>query len=169
VRLKRLLILLLSLTLLAAACGGDDDDSASSTDKSTTTAADSGPDLGSLSATLNGSGSSFQNNLELAAIDAFTSDASGVTINYNSVGSGQGKTDLANQVTDFAGSDSLVKDPDKAAFKGGEFLYFPIAGGPVTVSYNLKGVDNLQLSAGTLAGIMQGVFESDRQTSCSLP
>lgn len=152
---KRLLLLLIPLSLLAAACGGDDD-SASSAGKTATTAAGTGADLGSLSATLNGSGSSFQNNLELAAIDAFTSDASGVTINYNSVGSGQGKTDLANQVTDFAGSDSLVKDTDKTTFKGGDFLYFPIAGGPVTVSYNLKGVDKLQLSAGTLAGIMQG-------------
>jgi phosphate transport system substrate-binding protein len=160
--LARLLVVLIALTLVAAACG-DDDDNASTTGKTTTTAAGAattdttagGEDLSSLSATLNGSGSSFQNNLELAAIDAFTADASGVTINYNSVGSGQGKTDLANQVTDFAGSDSLVKPEDKGSMKGGDFLYFPIAAGPVTVSYNLKGVD-LQLSAGTLAGIMQG-------------
>jgi phosphate transport system substrate-binding protein len=151
--LKRPLIILLPLALLAGACGGDDDDSAS-TDSSTITA--DGADLSDLRGTLNGSGSSFQNNLELAAIDAFTVDASGVTINYNSVGSGQGKTDLANQVTDFAGSDSLVKDEDRTTFKGGDFLYVPIAGGPVTVSYNLKAVDALQLSAGTLAGIMQG-------------
>jgi phosphate transport system substrate-binding protein len=153
VRTRRLFLLVLPLALLAVACGADG--RASSTGNPTT-AADTGADLGSLSATLNGSGSSFQNNLELAAIDAFASDASGVTINYNSVGSGQGKTDLANQVTDFAGTDSPVQDRDKATFRGGDFLYFPIAGGPVTVSYNLKGVDKLQLSAGTLAGIMQG-------------
>jgi len=159
-RFVRLLVLLLALTLLAAACGGDDDDdgSASAGDDTATTAAsnDGGADLSSLTGTLNGSGSSFQNNLELAVIDAFTADASGVTINYNSVGSGQGKTDLANQVTDYAGSDSLVKDEDMSTFKGGDFLYFPIAAGPVTVSYNLDGVDDLQLSPGTLAGIMQG-------------
>jgi phosphate transport system substrate-binding protein len=155
------MLILLPLALLAGACGGDD--SSSKADSSTTTAGGdtaTTADLGSLSATLNGSGSSFQNNLELAWIDAFTADASGVTINYNSVGSGQGKTDLANQVTDFAGSDSLVKDPDKATFKGGDFLYVPIAAGPITVSYNLKDVDGLQLSAATLAGIMQGDITS---------
>ena len=155
-RLVRLLALLIGLTLIAAACGDDDDSASTTGDSSSTTAGDSGgANMADLTGTLNGSGSSFQNNLELAAIDAFTADASGVTINYNSVGSGQGKTDLANQVTDFAGTDSLVKDEDKATFKGGDFLYFPIAAGPVTVSYNLKDVA-LQLSPGTLAGIMQG-------------
>ena len=34
-----------------------------------------------------------------------------------------------------------------------EFLFFPTVAGPITVSYNLSGVDNLQLSAETLAGI----------------
>jgi phosphate transport system substrate-binding protein len=155
--MKRLLLLLVPLALLGAACGGDD---SASTDSSATTAGGKGgADVANLNATLNGSGSSFQNNLELAEIDAFTADAAGVTINYNSVGSGQGKTDLANQVTDFAGTDSLVKDADKASFKGGDYLYFPIAAGPITVSYNLKGVD-LQLSAATLAGIMQGDITS---------
>jgi phosphate transport system substrate-binding protein len=158
-RLVRLLALLLGLTLIGAACGGSS--SKSSAGSTTTAGGDTsttakGGDLSALSATLNGSGSSFQNNLELAEIDAFTTKASGVTINYNSVGSGQGKTDLANQVTDFAGSDSLVKDADKATFKGGAFLYFPIAAGPITVSYNVKGIDKLALSAPTLAGIMQG-------------
>jgi len=159
--IKKLLLILLPLALLAGACGGDDDDSTSS-GASTTVAGDTATtaDLSNLSATLNASGSSFQNNLELAWIDAFTGDAAGVTINYNSVGSGQGKTDLANQVTDFAGSDSTVKDADKATFKGGDFLYFPIAAGPITVSYNLKSVKELQLSAGTLAGIMQGDITS---------
>jgi phosphate transport system substrate-binding protein len=156
-RVLRLLALLLALTIVAAACGGDDDDDAAAgDDTSATTAASGGVDLGELSATLNGSGSSFQNNLQLAAIDAFTEEASGVTINYNSVGSGQGKTDLANEVTDYAGTDSLVKDEDVASFQGGDFLYFPIAAAPITVSYNLDGVDELQLSAATLAGIMQG-------------
>jgi phosphate transport system substrate-binding protein len=145
--IKKLLLLLIPLALLAAACGGDDDDATAGAD-------------GSLSATLNGSGSSFQNNLQLAVIDAFTAEASGVTINYNSVGSGQGKTDLANEVTDFAGSDSLVKDEDRGTFQGGDLLYVPIAAGPVTVSYNLDAVDDLQLSPGTLAGIMQGDITS---------
>ena len=37
-------------------------------------------------------------------------------------------------------------------------LYFPIAGGPITVAYNLKGVDNLNLSPDTIAGIFQATI-----------
>lgn len=136
--IRRLSVAVLLVPLLATACGGGGDSKGSG---------DS-----SLKATLNGSGSSFQNNLELAAIDAFTADNSGVTINYNSVGSGQGKTELASEVTDFAGTDSLVKPEEVAGFKGGELLYFPIASAPITVSYNLSGV-NLQLTPATLAKI----------------
>ena len=36
--------------------------------------------------------------------------------------------------------------------KGG-ILYFPTVAAPITVSYNLPGVDDLQLDAGTLGGI----------------
>jgi phosphate transport system substrate-binding protein len=52
----------------------------------------------------------------------------------------------------FAGTDSLVKDEDKAKFKG-PFLYFPTVAAPITVSYNVTGIDKLQLSGETLAGI----------------
>jgi len=137
---------LLLLPLLATACGGDDSGSSSKGKSS------SGSDL---SGTLNGSGSSFQNNFDLAAIDGFTADESGVTINYNSVGSGQGKTELAAGVTDFAGTDSLVKPEEKAGFKGGDLLYFPTVAAPITVSYNVSGLDDLKLSPETLAKIFQ--------------
>jgi phosphate transport system substrate-binding protein len=153
--LLRLLAILLTLGLVAAACGSDDDD-ASGSDTAGEEGGSGTGDLSKLSGTLNGSGSSFQNNLELAVIDAFGEEASGVTINYNAVGSGQGKSELMNQVTDFAGSDSLVSEADKSRFKGGEFLYFPIATAPITVSYNLPGVDELHLSPATLAKLFAG-------------
>ena len=38
----------------------------------------------------------------------------------------------------------------------GSYLYFPTAAAPITVSYNVKGVDKLQLSPDTLAKIFQG-------------
>ena len=46
-------------------------------------------------------------------------------------------------------------DADQALFTGGEVLYFPTVGAPITVAYNLSGVDQLQLGPATLAGIMQ--------------
>jgi phosphate transport system substrate-binding protein len=78
-----------------------------------------------------------------------------VTINYAGGGSGKGKSDLRDGVVDYAGTDSLVSASDKAAAKGGVILYFPVAAAPITVSYNLKNVNNLQLSADTIAKIFQ--------------
>jgi phosphate transport system substrate-binding protein len=105
--------------------------------------------------TLNGSGSTFQKGYQEAAIDAFTKGTPGATINYGGGGSGKGRQDLADMVVDFAGSDSPYKEPDLAKNKGGDVLYFPVLLGPITLSYNVDGVDKLQLSAQTVAGIFQ--------------
>lgn len=106
-------------------------------------------------AALNGSGSTFQKAFQEEAIVAFTKANPNVTINYGGGGSGKGRQDLADQVVELAGSDSAYKDADLAKNKGGEILYFPILLGPITVSYNLDGVENLQLSAETVAKIFQ--------------
>ncbi|MCU1429754.1 MAG: phosphate transporter periplasmic phosphate-binding protein, partial [Actinomycetia bacterium] len=72
-------------------------------------------------------------------------------------GSGKGKTDLQTKVVDFAGTDSLVKPEDVSKYaSGGGILYFPTVAAPITVSYNLSGVDNVKLDAPTLAKIFQG-------------
>ena len=105
--------------------------------------------------TINGSGSTFQKAYQEAAIEAFTKANGGVKINYGGGGSGKGRQDLADQVVDFAGADSPYKDADLAKNKGGDVLYFPILLGAITVSYNLDGVDKLQLSPATIAKIFQ--------------
>jgi phosphate transport system substrate-binding protein len=104
---------------------------------------------------LNASGSTFQKPYQEAAIEEFTKSAKGVKINYGGGGSGKGRQDLADQVVDFAGADSPYKEPDLAKNKGGDVLYFPILLGAITVSYNLDGVDKLQLSPTTVAKIFQ--------------
>jgi phosphate transport system substrate-binding protein len=104
--------------------------------------------------TLNGSGSTFQKGYQETAIDAYTKTA-GVRINYGGGGSGKGRQDLADMVVDFAGADSPYKDADLAKNKGGDVLYFPVLLGPITISYNLDGVDKLKLSPDTLAQIFQ--------------
>lgn len=109
-----------------------------------------------LSATLNGSGSSFQDTFQQKVKTAFTAQATGVTINYTKSGSKAGKQDLANNTVKFAGTDSLVKKEELPAFKGGDILYFPIAAAPITVSYKVNGVKELKLSADVLAKIFQG-------------
>jgi phosphate transport system substrate-binding protein len=110
-------------------------------------------DYKSLSGTLNGSGSTFQDAFNQKAITQFKSTAPGVSVSYTKSGSGAGKTDLQNKVVQFAGTDSLISDADKPKYQGGTVLYFPTVGAPITVSYNLSGVDKLQLSGETLGGI----------------
>lgn len=107
--------------------------------------------------TLNASGSTFQKPYQEAAIDGFTKSNSNkdVKINYGGGGSGKGRQDLADKVVDFAGADSPYKDADLAKNKGGDVLYFPILLGAITISYNVDGVDKLQLSAPTIAKIFQ--------------
>ncbi len=166
------------LALVASACAGDKDkvssettDAAVATDapaptsggatteapaatEPATTAADGTEAPADLEAELNGSGATFPKTFYEEAIAVFTDANDGVTINYAGGGSGKGRQDLADQIVDWAGTDSTIKDEDLAGFKGGEVLYIPTVVAPITVSYNLD-VEGLQLSAETLAKIFQ--------------
>ncbi len=152
-----LLAVLAVFAIVVAACGGDDDDSSSSTSSGgSSTTAGSNVDYSSLSGTLNGSGSSFQAAYNEAAIAGFAEVAPNATVNYGAGGSGKGKQDLADGVVDYAGTDSLVKPEDAPKYDaGGGILYFPTVAAPITVSYNLSGVDKLKLNVDTLAKIFQ--------------
>jgi phosphate transport system substrate-binding protein len=108
-----------------------------------------------LSGTLNGSGSSFQLIFQQTAIQSFKSVQPGMTVNYGGGGSGKGRTDLASNVVQFAGSDSPIPAAEVGNFKGKTVLYFPVVIGPITVSYNLSGVSSLKLDAPVIASIFQ--------------
>jgi phosphate transport system substrate-binding protein len=101
------------------------------------------------SATLNANGATFPLGYYQVVIGAFKQAQHAVTINYQGVGSGQGRTDFANKVTDFGASDA----PYAAGTAPADLLYFPTVVAPITISYNLDGVKNLQLSADTAAKI----------------
>jgi phosphate transport system substrate-binding protein len=112
----------------------------------------------SLSGTLTASGASFPDAYYQEVIVAFEEVAPDVTVTYNSVGSGTGKEEFGQGLTDFAGTDSLVKEGQGPEL--GSFFYLPTVAAPITVSYNLPSVQNLQLSADTLANIFQGAITS---------
>jgi phosphate transport system substrate-binding protein len=105
--------------------------------------------------TLNASGSSFQKQFQEVAIEGFTKIHKNVKINYGAGGSGKGRQDFADMVTDYGCTDGLYRDADLAKVKGGPFLYVPILLGAITVSYHLDGIDKLQLSPETIAQIFQ--------------
>ena len=109
-----------------------------------------------LSGTLNGSGSTLQLVYQQAAIAAFKSVQSGMTVNYGGGGSGKGRTDLASGTVQFAGSDSPIPAKEASNFKGKTVLYYPILIAPITVSYNLSGVSNLKLSRADHRGHLLG-------------
>ena len=114
------------------------------------------PSAAALSGTLNGAGSTFQTTFQEAAISQFKSVQSGMTVNYDGVGSGTGRTDLYSATVNFAGSDSPIPATETANLKGRSVLYFPVVIGPITLSYNLTGVSNLKLSPTVIANIFQG-------------
>src|SRR4029079_5536513 len=57
--------------------------------------------------TLNASGSTFQKQFQEVAIEGFTKTSSNIKINYGAGGSGKGRQDFADQVTDYGCSDGL--------------------------------------------------------------
>ncbi len=105
--------------------------------------------------TLNASGATFQKAFQEVAIEGFTKANPNMKINYGAGGSGKGRQDFADQVVDFACTDAPFKDADLGKVKGGDFFYIPNVLGAITVSYNVDGVDALNLSAETLAKIFQ--------------
>ena len=145
--------LVLAMALFAAACGGSDDTPNASTDGTAAggTATTKEP---ALSATLNASGATFPKGFYEVAIAGYKKVQPGVTVNYNATGSGAGRQALQDGVVDFAGSDGLVNPNDVSKYKG-EFVYIPTVAAPITVSYNLSGVNDLTLDADTIAKIFQ--------------
>jgi phosphate transport system substrate-binding protein len=111
-----------------------------------------------LSGTLNGSGSTFQLTFQQTAIQSFKSVQPSMTVNYGGGGSGKGRTDLASNVVQYAGSDTApIPSEEVASFKGKTVLYFPVLIGPITVSYNVPGIKSgLKLDGPTIADIFQG-------------
>jgi phosphate transport system substrate-binding protein len=151
-----------SVVALALTLGACSSSSSSSTPSGSSSSSSSSSSGGSanLSGTLNGSGSTLQLVYEQAAIAAYKSVQSGITVNYGGGGSGKGRTDLASGVVQFAGSDSPIPAKETANFKGKTVLYYPILIAPITVSYNLSGVSNLKLSGPTIAGIFSGKIKT---------
>jgi phosphate transport system substrate-binding protein len=152
-RTSRLVAVGLTCAVGLTACGGSGGSSTTgTTDKST------GP---ALSGALKGAGSTFQKTFNDEAIIGYKSIQSGVTVTYGEPkGSGAGRTALADQQVDLAGTDGLVKDADKASFKGGDLLYVPTVAAPITVSFNLSGVKDLVLDADSLGRIFTGTVTS---------
>jgi phosphate transport system substrate-binding protein len=118
-----------------------------------------------VTAKLTGSGASFPDPIYQTWIKNYKAVAPTVEINYQSVGSGQGRKDFFGAVTDFGGSDKYASDnelkaatdPTTGTLKTA-VLHIPTVLGSVVATYNLPGVDKLQFSGETLVGIFMGTI-----------
>jgi phosphate ABC transporter phosphate-binding protein len=140
--------------------------SACGSDANTSTSASNAPtgNIDCAKGTVNAAGSSAQKNAVEEWVKIYSSKCAGANLNYNPSGSGAGvQAFTAGQVT-FAGSDSALKDDEVVAAKqrcqGNNALNLPMVIGPVAVAYNLEGVDGLQLSPETIAGIFAGKIKN---------
>ncbi len=152
--------LALAAALATTACGSDDN-SGTNANPSSTASNSSSCTSGSLA----GAGATFQKNIELQWIKDFTASCSGATVDYKGTGSGAGIAQFGEGTIDYAGSDSLMKDDEQAKADsrcgtGNKAVHLPVTAGAVVLTYNLKGVTSLQLSASTVAGMFTGKITS---------
>jgi phosphate transport system substrate-binding protein len=148
--------------LALAACSSS---GSTTTSSGTTTTPGSGASTSasasSVSGTIKAAGSTFQTNFQQSAISAFHSANPNITIDYDPVGSGTGRSDLYSNTVLFAGSDSPVPAKEASEVPAGKtILYFPVQIGPIAIAYNLPGITGLKLDATVLAGIFQGTIKT---------
>jgi len=110
---------------------------------------------------LKGSGATAQENAMEQFVFAYVHACPGYTLDYNANGSGAGVTDFVGNVSDLAGSGDPL-DPskgqvDRAAQRCGSPAWdLPAVFEPIAITYNIGGVNSLNLDAPTLAKIFNG-------------
>ncbi|MBD5786684.1 phosphate ABC transporter substrate-binding protein PstS [Cellulosimicrobium terreum] len=148
-----------ALALSLAACGSDDPvgdaGGESGTDGSTETASD-------LSGELSGAGASSQESAMEAWRAGFQSANPDVTVNYDPVGSGGGRTQFLSGGTAFAGSDAVLDEDELVSSQevcGPDgAIDLPVYVSPIAIIYNLPDLGELNLAPATVAGIFDGAI-----------
>ncbi len=110
---------------------------------------------------LNGSGATFPQILYSNWVATYNK-LTGVQVNYNGVGSGQGLSDIHDKKVDFGASDAYIgpKDPGYDNAQAGEEIFIPMTEGAVVLIYNLPDFkDTLKLTPDTLSGIYLGTIK----------
>ncbi|MBD2464510.1 phosphate ABC transporter substrate-binding protein PstS [Oscillatoria sp. FACHB-1407] len=104
---------------------------------------------------LNGAGATFPAPLYERYFSEFTRANPNIRVNYQAIGSGGGIRQTIAETVDFGGSDAAMTDAQIAQVDRGIILV-PTAGGAVSITYNLPGIDNLRLSRSVYPDIFSG-------------
>lgn len=151
-----------ALTFALAACSASNEAPASNDSAEPSTSETAAMEL---SGSLNGAGASSQESAMEAWRAGFQSANPNVTVNYDPVGSGGGRTQFLDGATSFAGSDAQMDDEEyelAIARCDGESgaIHLPMYISPIAVIFNLEGVDSLNMDADTIANIFNGTITS---------
>jgi len=153
--------------LLLAACGGSSNSSTPTPAAKQTSAPTQAAGATTAAATspcppadaakgLTGAGASFPFPLYSKWVDQFNKQC-GIQINYQSVGSGAGISQITAKTVDFGASDGIMTDDQVAAAvaAGGPILHIPMTSGAVAIIANLPNLQQgqLKLTPDVLAGI----------------
>jgi phosphate transport system substrate-binding protein len=107
-----------------------------------------------------GAGASSQESAMEAWISGFQEQHPDAAISYDPVGSGGGREAFLAGDTAFGASDVALTDDEMAASgpacDGGNAIDLPVYISPIAVAFNLKGVDQLNLSSAVTARIFTG-------------
>ena len=143
-----------ALALALSACAAGNEQDASAGDASETAEA--------LSGTLQGGGASSQEKAQAAWVAGIQDANPELTVNYEPVGSGDGRANFISGGYAFAGTDSALNDDEgelTAATKrcgGTSPIQVPAYVSPIAIAYNRPGVDELKLYAATISHIFAG-------------
>ena len=139
---------LAALMLLAVACAKEGANN-SATASSTTSSSGGSVDL-------TGAGATFPYPIYSKWFSDYAT-ATGVKINYQSIGSGGGIRQLSEGTVDFGASDSPMSDDEMSKAKGGPILHIPTVLGADVITYNLPRVTAaLKLTSAVIADIFMG-------------
>ncbi|WP_232549201.1 phosphate ABC transporter substrate-binding protein PstS [Propioniciclava soli] len=151
------LAVLTATALSLTACAANEGTSAAPAGGDTTAAQTS-----TLSGTLAGRGASSMSVAQQTWIAGFQTANPGVTVNYSPDGSGAGRESFISGAVGYAGSDRALKDDEMGAGKfagctaDSNALNLPVYISPIAIIFNVEGVDELQLTPDTVAGIFAG-------------
>ena len=106
--------------------------------------------------TINAAGATFPAVIYQKWFQEFHKLHSDIQINYQSIGSGAGITQLTQGTVDFGASDMPMTEEQMGKITKYKVLHFPTVLGGVVPTYNLEGVGTLNFSGETLANIYLG-------------
>jgi phosphate transport system substrate-binding protein len=138
---------LAALMLLTVACAKGDGSNSSAA--SSTASSGGGADL-------TGAGATFPYPIYSKWFSDYA-NATGIKINYQSIGSGGGVRQISEQTVDFGASDGPMSDEELAKAKGGPILHIPTVLGADVITYNVPGVTAvLKLTPSVIGDIFMG-------------